>query len=202
LSVPSIRTHGNRSPPWTCPAAPALSEPTTVVEGNLRNGAEDEFANRLECDSFRKDRRREARSHNVGNSAHDEPFAKRLSTDAQRLLDASRTTAHLRTAILLWAFPDRGWWLPYRVVEDIEMHLGTSVAKAGYCTRKERERFRHSANSAKASGLGARHAVGKQDPPKNPMSLDQATTLVKGLLESALRDSRGLPRSDQVTPPG
>ena len=128
-------------------------------------------------------------------------------TDAQRLLGASRATPHLRTALVLWAFPDRAWWLLYRVVEDIETHLNqlgiaTSVSEAGYCSGKERARFRHSANSAEASGLGARHAAGKWDPPKNPMSLDEATAFVKGILESALRDSRGLPGSGQGTPSG
>ena len=78
-------------------------------------------------------------------------------TDAQRLLGASRATPHLRTAVLLWAFPDRGWWLLYRVVEDIETHLNerhiaTSVSEAGYCSDNERKRFRRSANSAEASG--------------------------------------------------
>jgi hypothetical protein len=116
-------------------------------------------------------------------------------TDAQRLLGASRATSHLRTAVLLWAFPDRAWWLLYRVVEDIETHLNeldiaTSVSEAGYCPGKERARFRHSANSAEASGLGARHAAGKWDPPKDPMSLEDATIFVKGLLEQALRDGR------------
>jgi hypothetical protein len=116
-------------------------------------------------------------------------------TDAQRLLIASRATSHLRTAVLLWAFPDRAWWLLYRVVEDIETQLNeldiaTSVSEAGYCPGKERARFRHSANSAEASGLGARHAAGKWDPPKDPMSLEDETIFVKGLLEQALRDGR------------
>ena len=116
-------------------------------------------------------------------------------TDAQCLLIASRATSHLRTAVLLWAFPDRAWWLLYRVVEDIETHLNeldiaTSVSEAGYCPGKERARFRHSANSAEASGLGARHAAGKWDPPKDPTSLEDATIFVKGLLEQALRDGR------------
>jgi hypothetical protein len=97
--------------------------------------------------------------------------------------------------MLLWAFPDPAWWLLYRVVEDIETHLnerrlGTSVSKAGYCSDNERERFRRSANSAEASGLGARHAAGKWEPPKNPMPLEEAKTFVKALLEQALRDNR------------
>jgi hypothetical protein len=81
-------------------------------------------------------------------------------TDAQHLLRASRATSHLRTAVLLWAVPNAAWWLLYRIVEDIETHLnelglGASVSKAGYCSEKERVRFRRSANSAEVSGLGA-----------------------------------------------
>jgi hypothetical protein len=125
----------------------------------------------------------------------DVPAEDQRPTDAQCLLGASRATPHLRTAVLLWAFPDRAWWLLYRIVEDIETHLNelgiaTSVSEAGYCSGKERARFRHSANSAEASGLGARHAAGKWDPPKDPMSLADATIFVKGLLEQALRDGR------------
>jgi hypothetical protein len=123
------------------------------------------------------------------------PADNQRPTDAQRLLGASRATPHLRTAVLLWAFPDRAWWLLYRIVEDVETHLNelgiaTSVSEAGYCSGKERARFRHSANSAEASGLGARHAAGKWDPPKDPMNLEDATIFVKGLLEQALRDGR------------
>ena len=123
----------------------------------------------------------------------DVPVEDQRPTDAQRLLGASRATSHLRTAVLLWAFPDRGWWLLYRVVEDIEMHLGKSVAKAGYCSPTERKRFGRSAISAEVSGLGARHAAGKFAPPKNPMDIQEATTFVRALLEQALRDGRTLP---------
>jgi hypothetical protein len=59
----------------------------------------------------------------AGGTSESAATKERQATDAQRLLDASRVTPHLRTAVLLWAFPDRAWWLLYRVVEDIETHL-------------------------------------------------------------------------------
>ena len=117
------------------------------------------------------------------------------STEAQQLLVASRATAHLRTAMLLWASAEVAWWLLYRIVEDIETHLNecsiaTSVSAAGYSSDNERTQFRRSANSAEVSGLGARHAAGQWDPPENPMQLQEAKMFVKGLLEQALRDNR------------
>ena len=122
-------------------------------------------------------------------------FIEQRPTEAQRLLRASRSTGHLRTAVLLWAFPDHAWWLLFRMTEEIEAHLkerklGTTVANSGYCSNTERKRFRGSANSPVVSGLGSRHAAGEKKPPKNPMNHEDAKAFVKEMLEKALRDDR------------
>lgn len=108
-------------------------------------------------------------------------------TEAQRLLAASRTTRNLRGALVLWIAAEPAWWSLYRIVEDLERHLGTSISKAGLCSDKERTLFRRSANSAEASGLGARHAAGNTVPPTHPMTLEVATVFVRGLLGNVLR---------------
>ena len=107
-------------------------------------------------------------------------------THAQQLLTASRTTEYLHAATLLWVPTDPTWGQLYRIVEELTQHLGMTPAKARLCSKNELKRFKRTANSADASGLGARHRTGKGEPPKNPMTLEEAATFVKGLLESAL----------------
>ena len=112
-------------------------------------------------------------------------------TQAQTLLYGSRMNGHLRVAMFLWADPLRTWPRLYRVLEEMEQYLGQHVDKAGFCTCNQRERFRHSANAAEISGKDARHALGKFEPPKNPMDLSEATTFVGGLLRAVLAQAAG-----------
>ena len=72
------RTHGSRSPPCTCPAAPRLKRTVAIVQHDLRDGAEQIFANRLEGDGHREHHRRNPRAHDIG----DPPLGGREAEDA------------------------------------------------------------------------------------------------------------------------
>jgi hypothetical protein len=82
------------------------------------------------------------------------------STQAQDLLAASRAGPHLSTALLLWADPLKTWPRLYRMVEELEQHLGGPVSKFAFCSGNERERFTRSANTAAVAGKDSRHADG------------------------------------------
>jgi hypothetical protein len=110
-------------------------------------------------------------------------------TQVQTLLMASQVDDHLRGAVLLWADPTRTWPRLYRVLEEVELFLEQTVSKAKLCSAGERERFTRSANTAEVAGKDARHASGKFPPPKNPMTLAEATALVASLLQAALRQA-------------
>ena len=116
-------------------------------------------------------------------------------TTAQRLLQAAQSSEHLKTALLLWADPLKTWPRLYRIVEEVQQHLGTSVNKAGLCTKDELKRFEHTANSAEAAGADSRHALRKYESPTNPMSIGDATAFVREIVRNTLETQDALPRS-------
>ena len=111
----------------------------------------------------------------------------RSRTQAQGLLSASSGNRHLEIALLLWATPDPSWPRLYRLLEEIEAGIGRRVDAAGLCSRAERTAFTHTANSADAAGLSARHKLGYCPPPTAPLRLSEAQELLGRLLEGALR---------------
>lgn len=108
-------------------------------------------------------------------------------TQAQELLRRASGSPHLEVALSLWADPMRSWPRLYRVLEEIEQHLGKRVDAAGLCPANQRERFTRTANTAEVSGSDARHATGKFVAPGNPMNLTEATKFVGQLVLSVLR---------------
>jgi hypothetical protein len=108
-------------------------------------------------------------------------------TQAQQLLARAGASQHLGVAISLWSGSGRSWSRLYRIMEEIEQHLGKRVDSEGLCSGNDRERFTRSANTAEVSGIGSRHASGKFSPPSNPMTLHEAASFVRGLLFDALR---------------
>jgi hypothetical protein len=116
-----------------------------------------------------------------------EPMPPPPFTQAQALLAASRSHRRLNVALTLWADPTRTWGRLYRVLEELEEHLGVDVDKAGLCSGRERRRFTQSANNAEVAGKDARHAGGKYDPPAKPMTLKEAVGFVGGLLQGVLQ---------------
>jgi hypothetical protein len=114
------------------------------------------------------------------------PVTPQGPTQAQRLLGASRANTHLNTAVMLWADPPHSWPRLYRILEEIESALGRTVDAEGICSANERELFRRTANTAEVAGKDARHAAGKFEAPKNPMSLQDADAFVRRMLSAAL----------------
>lgn len=111
-------------------------------------------------------------------------------TQAQEMLKASRSDRRLTVALSLLAIPNASWPHLYRTLEEIESFLGRKVSAAGICSDNERERFTRSANSAEVAGNHARHRFGKFVPPENPMSLNEAGSFMRLLVQTALRAVR------------
>jgi len=107
-------------------------------------------------------------------------------TQAQELLLASRRDRRLQIAAFLLSNHAVTWPHLYRCLEEIESFLGRKVHEAGFCSANQRERFTRSANSAEVSGNDARHAVGRFDPPPNPMSLKDACGFLSQLMQAVL----------------
>jgi hypothetical protein len=108
-------------------------------------------------------------------------------TGAQQLLAAAQANPNLHRALLLWSVRPRAWYRLYTIVEEISNYLEASVAKAGFCSKRELVRFTNSANHGEVAGLDARHAQLHWQRPSSPMTLVDAESFVGGLLEAALR---------------
>lgn len=108
-------------------------------------------------------------------------------TQAQQLLKTARENRHLHIALLLLAMPRVSWPHLYRALEEIEAHIGAKPDDAGLCLGTDYVRFKRSANSGEVAGTDSRHRVGKYEPPKQPMTLQDARNFVRHCLNEALR---------------
>jgi hypothetical protein len=115
------------------------------------------------------------------------PQQKPQRTQAQELLRRATGSPHLEMALSLWADQMRSWPRLYRILEEIEQHLGRHIDAAGLCPANQRERFTRTANTAEVSGPDARHATGKFVAPGNPMSLREANEFIGHMLLNVLR---------------
>jgi hypothetical protein len=106
-------------------------------------------------------------------------------TILQVLISESRRSQHFHAAIDAWAMKPRTWPRLYRALEEVEEYLGSSAATAGLCSTGDRDRLKHSANSAEIAGLDARHRLRKFQVPTKPMSLQEASIFIRGIIEAA-----------------
>ena len=119
-------------------------------------------------------------------------------TQAQELLLAAQASSHLQEAMRVWSDKYRSWGRLHRVLEEVERHLGQPVSSTGFCSAKERDRFTQSANCSEVAGIDARHASGKFQPPKRPMTLDEAERFVRKMLDTALRNETSERQKRQI----
>jgi hypothetical protein len=76
----------------------------------------------------------------------------------------------------------------YRIHEVIEHDLGgeNAMKKKGWGSANDLKRFKHSANSVNVGGDEARHGKEIQDPPKNPMSVEEADAYLQYVVQAWL----------------
>jgi hypothetical protein len=114
-----------------------------------------------------------------------------ISTPEQELFAKSDGHSALDAALTLWADANRTWPRLYRILEEVERHLGRKVDVAELCAAAQRERFARTANSAEVAGEDSRHAAGRFAPPANPMTRAEASDFVRVMLLKALEGTRG-----------
>jgi hypothetical protein len=90
------------------------------------------------------------------------------------------------------------WVELYRIYEVVEGDVGRShIVASGWVKDSEIRRFKHTANSVGACGDQARHGKESTQPPKNPMSLSQAKSLIDRLLKAWIGSKALSMRNDQ-----
>ena len=85
------------------------------------------------------------------------------------------------------------WSQMYRVLEAVESDR--DIVEAGWITKKQRNLFKHTANSVTASGDKARHGREVHDPPKSPMSEETAKTLLDKIIANWIDEKDSSKRS-------
>ncbi|MDZ7694391.1 MAG: hypothetical protein U5K69_25255 [Balneolaceae bacterium] len=72
----------------------------------------------------------------------------------------------------------------YRIYEVIEEDIGSKekIDDLGLASKTRIKLFKRTANSSQVLGSKARHGHRKHEPPKNPMSLEEAEALIKKLI--------------------
>lgn len=80
------------------------------------------------------------------------------------------------------------WVNLYRILDCVRHAFGGTdrIEAAGLATKAELSRFTHTANSQKAIGDKARHGPTEHQSPKIPMTLEEATTLIRSILKKWL----------------
>jgi hypothetical protein len=79
------------------------------------------------------------------------------------------------------------WVELYRVFEVVEGSIApASIDSRGWATKSELRLFKHTANSVAAAGDEARHGSEATQPPKDPMSIDEARALIDRIIRSWL----------------
>jgi hypothetical protein len=127
----------------------------------------------------------------VGQAIRDgveiQPAWSKQVTQAQNLGSTATGSQPLNEALKVWADPARTWARLYRVLEELEKHLGDRSDRVGLCLSAERDRFTRTANTAEVAGLDARHGSQRFQPPADPMTLREATEFIRGLFLKVLR---------------
>jgi hypothetical protein len=97
--------------------------------------------------------------------------------------------ANVAKVLRLFGIGHYDWVNLYRIYEVVENDIGgiSNIVKKGWATRKTIERFKHTANSPGAIGDESRHGKQTSQPPKDPMTLSEAKSLVETILHNWLR---------------
>lgn len=82
------------------------------------------------------------------------------------------------------------WGGLYNVLDVVAEDVGgeTALERAAWVPAAEFRRFRQTANSHDAIGAVARHAKSRYRPPAKPMRLNEATSLVRNIVDGWIRN--------------
>jgi len=103
-----------------------------------------------------------------------------------RIVEAAETDLAIADILTLIGSHPHDFFTLYKVFEIIE-HEARADLYRDWTTKAEAGRFTMSANSRAASGMAARHAIGKGTPKASPMTIEEARAYILRLAEQFLR---------------
>lgn len=101
---------------------------------------------------------------------------------AASFIEASEVSTAAVDALQLIGQQSPTWSDLYVAYELVEANGGINITKAGWISEANLTLFKRTANSYSALGANARHGDSKQDPPRIPMTLEDATRQVRQLV--------------------
>lgn len=111
---------------------------------------------------------------------HEKPYLVKLNELAESDEDVA-------LVLRLLTVPDgEAWTGLYRISEVIEEAEGgwRKLVDKGWTSKTQRNRFRRTSNSLAVAGDGARHGKEEQEPPPNPMTLEEGRAYLLMLIQA------------------
>ena len=118
-----------------------------------------------------------------------------VETTTDNILEAFADLAsrdiNVSRALRLFGSRTPTWVSLYKVYEIIETEVDSGgLANRSWASKNRIRSFKQTANSVSAAGDEARHGSEPNEPPRSPMSLAEAESLISGLLKNWLRSKQ------------
>jgi hypothetical protein len=119
----------------------------------------------------------------VKNAAGEVISPPREATASEMAIAAADRESDVEKVLRLYGASKLDFRDLYVIYEVIEKDVGglDALVAAGWITKSDAKRFKHTANSVAILGDDARHGAESTDPPKQPTSLEEAGRLISGL---------------------
>lgn len=112
-------------------------------------------------------------------SSHDNTF--------EAIADLVTRDANVTRVLRLFGSGMHTWVNLYKIYEIIESEIGREIVNRGWVNKDTIRNFKHTANSVSSAGDDARHGKELSAPPRSPMLLSEAESLIGKLLKNWLR---------------
>jgi hypothetical protein len=109
-------------------------------------------------------------------------FLNGSQSDFGRVRDLMSRDSDVNEALLYFGADANPWANLYKACEVVQDRFGSQIVTQGWCSRTNWERFNRTANHQEVIGAFSRHARSKVAPPANPMTLNEARSVVRDLL--------------------
>lgn len=106
--------------------------------------------------------------------------------DIMKITKLMEQNENVKKVMLLANRPDFKTWRVLSNIYEIIIKGDQKGKLNGWISQHELDLFKHTSNHPEASGQEARHGYLKSQPPKNPMKLDEAITLINKLIDKWL----------------
>jgi hypothetical protein len=103
-------------------------------------------------------------------------------------VELAQSNPRVAAALRIFGADAAGWIDYYKVLEIIQEDIGGDPADRGYASKRQIVRFRRTANSPTVVGDAARHGRDRTEPPLDPMTWEEADSLIRSILAAWLAD--------------